>query len=189
MATSPRAFHHAPIVQPDEDEAQQETKSKTRTFLSAIGLSCLFRGRRTARRHLSAPYQSRGRMSRQANLSNGPALRAITIDDAQFTFSRNMLDSDDGMSSVYSSHYDGSERRNQYVLFLGSESSSSLRPRLQSGENEMPELHSLRPSLQQRELPVFFTPPPHEVLAVTPRSRKSMLMHTSPPDSPLGVFA
>ncbi|TMW63683.1 hypothetical protein Poli38472_002624 [Pythium oligandrum] len=126
-----------------------------RRFLRAIGFSCF--SRRKERRDTSA------------------ALRAITIEDARYTFQQNLLDDD--VSTVYSSHYDGNDylsiqqrQQLQFVLFGGTEHSSSFQPE-QIGPRDITvgpiRLSDIRADMNDRQLPVFFTPSPPDSFGIS----------------------
>jgi hypothetical protein len=173
-----RPFHAAPLLPVEEegDENEQRKESKTRRFFRAIGFGC---------------FMSKGKHAKDGS-GKGAALRAININDSQHPYNQN-TDADE-TSSVVSSYYAGrNAHSNQYMLYLGTEKTSNYKPSFvlpaKPGDLQVSDLSELRPSMNERQLPVFFTPPPPDAFTtVTPR-RRSALNFVSPPGSPKGIFA
>jgi hypothetical protein len=168
---SARPFQAAPLMVVDEetDEDHEHKESRTRRFFRAIGFGCFMSKRKSA----------------DNSSDKSTPLRAIAIEDVRYGFDRNVLESEVG--SVYSSHYGG----NEYILYLGTEHETNYKPSYERklSESQTMDLTELRPSMSERQLPVFFTPPPPDIVAsVTPR-RKKVQASVSPRGTPQANFA
>jgi hypothetical protein len=183
----------------DGEEPQQE--SDARRFFRAIGFGCLMS---KGKKENKSPDE-RGENSSPAQPSHTAkhAQSPPTVEPSQSPLRKNpatlaageasgYAESDDN-SSVNSSTYDGAGRGiiNPYMLYLGTEKTTDFKPSFDGaklGEPEIVDLSELRPSMGQRQLPVFFTPPSSDIFNSGTALRKSSLANT-PPGSPKGVFA
>ncbi|GLD97674.1 hypothetical protein PINS_up006364 [Pythium insidiosum] len=96
-----------------------------------------------------------------------PALRAMSMEEARLTLERaSMAPTFLGDDADYLA---ASQRQQEFVLFCGTEQASEyspdhFRPTVSVDPDDavmsLTNVHSIRPSLQHRALPVFFSPPP-----------------------------